>query len=498
MTSPRDTLVAALRQLKAQVTEVRIRAASVNDPDYDQPKARILHAVSVADDLLAEHLPQPRRLVVRALDGLAGASRQLLPPVGPADDADLGFALRTLRGALGQFRLALDEARDQAAAAYPGVPPPADRPGINRTAADREAVQAVLARLDDFERAVRAIAREAGTAPDFAQQGELVTGYVRGMAFSINLNRLLLTAEDFTIDVGAVVTAVETMQTLTGEFRATVTDWFGQVTRALFLRSWDLEAPSRRLVAGVRALGGMIDPEGEARFVADEPAMVLIQPGSFLMGIPAAESKTQGGGWDQHARPVHRVTLRHLFLLGRYPVTRGEYAAFARDTGRTPEPPDFEQTDRHPAVNVAFADAVAYTEWLSARTGLHYRLPSEAEWEYACRAGTTTAHYWGDSFDPALANNNDKGTTEAGAYKPNPWGLYDMIGNVFEWVADPWHDDYKGAPKDGSVWTTSGSDGRVVRGGAWSNDGRSHRSGDRIWGYEGSRPWVGFRLARTL
>jgi formylglycine-generating enzyme required for sulfatase activity len=194
---------------------------------------------------------------------------------------------------------------------------------------------------------------------------------------------------------------------------------------------------------------------------------------------------------------VHRVTLRHLFLLGRYPVTRGEYAAFARDTGRTPEPPDFEQTDRHPAVNVAFADAVAYTEWLSARTGLHYRLPSEAEWEYACRAGTTTAHYWGDSFDPALANNNDKGTTEAGAYKPNPWGLYDMIGNVFEWVADPWHDDYKGAPKDGSVWTTSGSDGRVVRGGAWFDIGGYHRSGYRNWFDEGSRPWVGFRLAST-
>ncbi len=498
MSEARDTLIAALRQLEAQADEVRSFVASVNDPDFDPSKERILHALSVADDLLAEHLPQPRRRVVRALDGVAAASRRLLPPLGQAGSDDLAFALRTLRGALGQFRLALDEARDHAAAIYPGVPLPGDPPALHRPPADREAVQAVLARLDDFERAVRVVAREAGTAPDFAQQGELVTGYVRGMTFSINLNRLLLKADDFVVDVGAVVTAVEDMLDLTADFRTSVTDWFGQVTRDLFLRTWELETPLRRLVTGVRALGGMIDPDGEPGLVADEPAMRLIQPGSFLMGIREAETDAEGWDYDRHARPVHRVTLRHLFLLGRYAVTSGEYAEFVRDTGRASKPPAYQQTDRHPAVNVAFADAVAYAEWLSTRTGLRYRLPTEAEWEYACRAGTRTARYWGDRFDPKMASNNDKSVNEVGAYPPNPWGLFDMIGNVFEWVADSWHDDYDAAPADGSAWTTGGSVAHVIRGGSWVDFHRIHRSGYRSRDDGGARPWIGFRLARTL
>ena len=240
--------------------------------------------------------------------------------------------------------------------------------------------------------------------------------------------------------------------------------------------------------------------EGSGPSVAG-PDMVRIPAGKFMMGIPQEESDGPEG-WgtdDDDSRPVHEVTFARPFLLGKYPVTVAEYAAFARETGRTPEPPKFLQTDRHPAVNLSFADAVAYTEWLSERTGLRYRLPSEAEWEYACRAGTTTARWWGDGFDPSKANNNGTGTTAVDYYDPNPWGLHDTIGNVYEWVADSTHDDYVDAPSDGSVWTTGGSnDSRVVRGGSWSGDGRGHRSGFRYWNLDSARPWVGFRLARTL
>ena len=250
----------------------------------------------------------------------------------------------------------------------------------------------------------------------------------------------------------------------------------------------------RRLVTGVRNLGGLLEDDEE-----DGPEMVLIRPGSFLMGIPEAESEREGiMDLDQDARPRHRVSIRQPFLLGKYPVTRDEYAGFARETNRKWEKPEFEQTGRHPAVNVGFADAVAYAEWLSLRTGLRYRLPSESEWEYACRAGTTAARYWGETFDPKLANNNGTGTTKVDAHPPNPWGLHDTLGNVFEWVEDTWHDSYEGAPTDGTAWTTGGSNGRVVRGGSWNYNLRDYRAGFRDWNFGEPFPWVGFRLARTL
>jgi formylglycine-generating enzyme required for sulfatase activity len=217
------------------------------------------------------------------------------------------------------------------------------------------------------------------------------------------------------------------------------------------------------------------------------------------MGISGAESMRKGTeDSDQHARPPHKVTIRRPFLLGRFPVTVGEYAVFATETNRTWAKPDFPQANRHPAVNVGFDDAVAYAEWLSERTADRYRLPSEAEWEYACRAGTSTAGYWGDESDPEKANVNGKGTTEVDGFPANPWGLYDMLGNVFEWVEDRWHKDYKGAPNDGSAWVTGGDADHVLRGGSWNINPKRNRAGNRDWSNNRPRPWAGFRLARTL
>ena len=259
------------------------------------------------------------------------------------------------------------------------------------------------------------------------------------------------------------------------------------------------------------------------------PEMVLIPAGSFVMGIPSAESEREGlsASADYWARPQHKVTIARPFYLGKYPVTRGAFVAFARTTGfvdKVPPAPGFAQTDQHPVVNVSHADAAAYAAWLSRETGKDYRLPSEAEWEYAARAGTTTARFWGDGraeacryanvADETLRRANkaepnaqryfgcDDGfanTSPVGSFQPNGFGLYDMLGNVCEWTADWWNENYNGAPDDGSAWTTGDSGRRVVRGGSFTGHPVSVRAGSRgSIGLEDRYDIVGFRLARTL
>jgi formylglycine-generating enzyme required for sulfatase activity len=220
--------------------------------------------------------------------------------------------------------------------------------------------------------------------------------------------------------------------------------------------------------------------------------------------------------------------------VGRFAVTRGEYAAFVRETshavgdkcftyegdkweersGRSFRNPGFAQDDRHPVVCVNWDDAKAYAVWLSKKTGKSYRLLSEAEREYVTRAGTTTPFWWGSSITPEQANyrgNTDpylgggsKGeyrqrTMPVDRFEPNPWGLYQVHGNVWEWTEDCWNDTYQGAPTDGSAWTSGNCRLRMLRGGSWSLDPRDLRSagrGGRATGYGGGN--IGFRLARTL
>jgi formylglycine-generating enzyme required for sulfatase activity len=233
------------------------------------------------------------------------------------------------------------------------------------------------------------------------------------------------------------------------------------------------------------------------------PEMVLIPAGSFLMGVPEAESKREGTD-DNDARPQHQVTIARPFWLGRYPVTRGEYAVFAAGTGRGAEAwasTRFPQDDRHPVVNVSHADALAYAAWLSEQTGQTYRLPSEAEWEYAARAGTTTARYWGEDAgkpgEHALFGSTT-GTCAVGSFRPHGFGLYDMLGNVWEWTADHWHRDYKGAPSGGTAWLAGGATDRVARGGAWGSEARNVRAAFRYRVAPAPRRGdLGFRCARV-
>ena len=231
------------------------------------------------------------------------------------------------------------------------------------------------------------------------------------------------------------------------------------------------------------------------------PELVVIPAGQFMMGSPEREE----GRYDNEG-PQHRVTIGQRFAIGRYPVTFDEYDRFCEAKGqKKPEDPGWGR-GRRPAINVSWDDAQAYIAWLSQETNRAYRLPSEAEWEYACRAGTTTRYSFGDAITPDNANYADSGlgrTSEVGGYPANPWGLHDMHGNIWEWVEDDWHENYRGAPADGSVWkeTKTGSGPRlcVLRGGSWGGDSWLCRSAFRVGGGSHYRGYdIGFRVARTL
>jgi formylglycine-generating enzyme required for sulfatase activity len=226
-----------------------------------------------------------------------------------------------------------------------------------------------------------------------------------------------------------------------------------------------------------------------------EPEMVIIPAGNFQMG----KNKE-----DDDEKPVHSVNVKS-FKLGRYEVTFDEYDEFAKATNR-PKPNQYVWTrGKRPVINVSWRDASAFAAWLSQKTGKRYRLPTEAEWEYAARAGTAGNYYWGSSdlrdFTWFSQNSADE-THLVGQKQPNAFGLYDVSGNVWEWVQDCWHDNYQNAPDDGSAWEWQNNgdcDLRVLRGGSW-NDGlwnveSSARDG---WFPAGSSNSIGFRLAQDF
>lgn len=263
------------------------------------------------------------------------------------------------------------------------------------------------------------------------------------------------------------------------------------------------------------------------------PEMAVVPAGTFSMGSPAAENAR-----FEDEGPAHRVTIAAPFAIGRTEVTRGEFAAFlaasghrlagscftndgvayTRSAGKSYRDPGYPQDDRHPAVCLRWEDAKAYAAWLSALTGKAYRLPSEAEWEYAARAGTASP----TAFDPARqcahANASDQTavtqfprwmaapcrdgyvhTAPAGSFAANPFGLYDMAGNAWEWTEDCYNPGYEGAPADGAAWTVGACAERVLRGSSWDNTPNVLRSALRF-AQPGENPVAnaGFRLARSL
>ena len=278
----------------------------------------------------------------------------------------------------------------------------------------------------------------------------------------------------------------------------------------LFGSRWVIKKQRRQVTGIVEDLGNGIKLE-----------MVEIPPGKFLMGSPEDELQR-----DSDEGPQHEVNIS-AFLMGRYPITQGQWKAIVDNVPKIERdlksnPSEFKGDDR-PVEKVSWLDAVEFCARLSKYTGRNYGLPSEAQWEYACRAGTTTPFHFGETISTDLANydGNDtygqgtKGkkrgeTTPVGSFEvANAFGLYDMHGNVYEWCEDDMHDNYEGAPNDGSPWLSGNQNTtkyttKVSRGGSWFNDPRRCRSAYRLnyLSVETDYYLIGFRLVsfppRTL
>ncbi len=240
------------------------------------------------------------------------------------------------------------------------------------------------------------------------------------------------------------------------------------------------------------------------------PEMVVVGAGEFVMGAPEDEP-----GSTPDERPQHKVTIAQPFGVGRFSVTAGEWDACVQAKGCTYRPSDPGQGgENRPVAGITFEDAGQYVRWLSRTTARTYRLLSEAEREYVARAGTITAFWWGDSLAPA----HDAGpggtsgltagpaspspllrTAAAQTSGPNPWGLYQVHGDVYDWVEDCWNENYDGAPADGSAWTSGDCDRHVLRGGASGRSAQTMRSAARIWfGSPHRLRYMSLRVARTL
>ena len=221
--------------------------------------------------------------------------------------------------------------------------------------------------------------------------------------------------------------------------------------------------------------------------------------------IPTSKHFQMGSNnGDDDEKPVHEVVINYDFEIAKYPVTFEEYDLFCEDTGR--KKPDDKGWGRgkRPVINISWNDAKAYCKWISEKTGENYRLPTEAEWEFACRAGTTTKWSFGDDKKELekyawYNKNSGRKTHPVGEKLPNPWGLYDMHGNVWEWCEDDYVDNYENTPRDGSANEKGEQKYKVLRGGSWDLNANGSRSAYRYRLYPGFRLInVGFRLLRTL
>lgn len=291
------------------------------------------------------------------------------------------------------------------------------------------------------------------------------------------------------------------------------------------------------------------------RDCADCPEVVWVPAGSFMMGV-SSEVEVRNGLPAYAAGgnlPIHKVTFAKRFAMGKYPVTVAQFRTFVQETGHQTvnsctnqqrndghmiyeeargfswRDPGFPQTDNHPVLCVSWDDAMAYSAWLSKKTGHRYSLPNQSQYEYATRAGTTTDYFWGDGRpqkdDPACLYANmpdlDQGramgsdvpmdwkyryqcsdgwayTAPVGTYRPNPWGLHDMLGNIWEWTEDCWSPNHQGAPTDGSTRTDGDCDAHPSMGGSYGNaaySGYAGMRGPRDADYRG-HSW-GFRIARA-
>ena len=293
------------------------------------------------------------------------------------------------------------------------------------------------------------------------------------------------------------------------------------VRHGSWLTSWLSAGVVARVGGLLGATGGLAGAQEVGEVFRDCeacPEMVVVPSGSFMMGSPESDEN-----WVPWEGPQHRVTIDYPFAVGVYEVTFEEWDACVVAGGCDGYEPDDEGwgRGRRPVIKVSWDDAWAYADWLTEQTGEEYRLLTEAEWEYVARAGTSTAWYWGKSsqqqcqhangydafghaahgFDWSYVGCRDRQahTAPVGSFRPNTFGLHDVLGNVWEWVDDCWNEDYEGAPTDGRSWYEGDCSQRVLRGGSWFDPPWSLRSARRISRSAGhSLFYFGFRVARTI
>ena len=243
---------------------------------------------------------------------------------------------------------------------------------------------------------------------------------------------------------------------------------------------------------GKRIEADQLRPGRVFRNCPDCPEMVVVPAGEFIMGSNEHDGE----------KPPHKVSIQRPFAASKYEVTFGEWDACVAGGGCASNPRPSEAgwgKGRRPVINVSWEDAKEYVAWVSRKAGTTYRLLSEAEWEYAARAGTTTNYAFGDTITNSQAQYSKRNTAEVGSFQPNNFGLHDMHGNVSEWCEDSWHPNYIGAPADASAWPSGDMHARVLRGGSWFHAPAGIRSAYRakyLQDYRASD--VGFRVARDL
>jgi formylglycine-generating enzyme required for sulfatase activity len=247
------------------------------------------------------------------------------------------------------------------------------------------------------------------------------------------------------------------------------------------------------------------------------PEMVVIPAGNFVMGSPENEAG------KREESPMHRVIISKPFAISKYEVTWDEWTTCVQSGVCSSGRDEGFGRGRHPVINISRGEAIQYANWLSEKTGHQYRLPSEAEWEYAARGGTSGMYYWGDNdeitceyasvfnaafmpyngkkwyWDSFKCNDGYKETAPTGLFKPNPFGLHDMLGNVREWTLDCFNGNYAGAPTDGSAWLEGECKYYVTRGGSWVTEPVYIRAASRYWVESSNRnDDLGIRLVRSF
>ncbi|MEQ8322775.1 MAG: formylglycine-generating enzyme family protein [Rhodospirillales bacterium] len=249
--------------------------------------------------------------------------------------------------------------------------------------------------------------------------------------------------------------------------------------------------------APVIAPGTQLKPGDIFRDCETCPEMVVVPPGLFVMGSKLHKSEM----------PTRVVRFRKPFAIGRFETLHANWQACLDAGGCTHKPDDHKWgTERKPVINISHDMVHGYADWLTKTTGKKYRLPSEAEWEYAAKAGTKSNYWFGDQVGENQVNCRKCGSpwsgignAPVGSFAPNPWGLYDMNGNAFEWVEDCWHETYDGAPKGPEAWVGGKCQFRVIRGGSWYYYSRMSRAANRQKNPGAVKSyWLSFRLVREL